>query len=319
MDDATLNPQPDDSQGERAQTGHIVERLVSELGQVDGEPVPLDGGITNRNFRARLGGRDYVIRVPGKDTGLLGIDREAECLANERAAEIGIAPPVAAFLEDPPCIVTEFVEGESLSPEQLRASPQLERVASALRSLHELEQRLSSRFDSVRIVEDYAQVASERGAEVPREYVPALERAREVGAALKGAEHTPVPCHNDLLAANFIQGEDRTWIVDWEYAGMGDRYFDLANFSVNNDLSPDDQERLLAEYFGERPGAGRLAALNLMAFMSDFREAMWGVVQSAVSEIEFDFDGYAGDHFERLGKRAADPDFDRWLEVAGGA
>jgi len=319
MDDATLNPQPDDSQGPQGQTGHIVQRLESELGQADGNPVPLDGGITNRNFRARLGGRDYVIRVPGKDTDLLGIERRAERIANECAAELGIAPAVAAFLEDPSCIVTEFVEGESLSPEELRASPQLERVATALRALHGHEQDLPSRFDSVRIVEDYARVAGERGAAVPGDYEPALDRAREVSAALSGAEHTPVPCHNDLLAANFIDGGDRTWIVDWEYAGMGDRYFDLANFSVNNELDADDQERLLAEYFGEAPDAGRLAALNLMAFMSDFREAMWGVVQEAVSEIEFDFRGYAADHFERLGRRAADPEFDRWLEVAGGA
>ena len=73
------------------------------MGEPEGEPEPLEGGITNRNFRARFGGADYVIRVPGKDTALLEIDREAERIANERAARIGIAPPVAAMLDDPQC------------------------------------------------------------------------------------------------------------------------------------------------------------------------------------------------------------------------
>ena len=100
---------------------------------------------------------------------------------------------------------------------------------------------------------------------------------------MSGPEHEPVPCHNDLLAANFIRGgEQHLWIVDWEYAGMGDRYFDLANFAVNNEL---DEARprstLLEAYFGEPPDARRLSTLRLMKFMSDFREAMWGVVQTA--------------------------------------
>lgn len=323
MDDATLNPRADDSQERDTDLKEILEHLAAELGAPEGTPEPLDGGITNRNYRARLGGRDYVIRVPGKDTALLGIDREAERLANDRAAQIGIAPAVAAFIESPACIVTEFVVGEPLDSEQLRRPRQLAAVAGSLRSLHDLEQPLRSRFDSVRIVEEYAQIATERNAELPGDYLPALDRAREIGDVLTGPEHAPVPCHNDLLAANFIRGDERTWIVDWEYAGMGDRYFDLANFSVNNELDEEQEEALLDLYFGSdeadpQQPARRLAALRLMCFMSDFREAMWGVVQGVVSEIEFDFGAYGATHFERLAARAADPRFDEWLELAHG-
>ena len=89
----------------------ILTKLAPKLGELSGEPTPLEGGITNRNFRARLGGRDYVIRVPGKDTSVLGIDRQVERIANETAAEVGVAPRVAAMLENPPCLVTEFIEG----------------------------------------------------------------------------------------------------------------------------------------------------------------------------------------------------------------
>ncbi|MEK6326149.1 MAG: phosphotransferase [Actinomycetota bacterium] len=321
MDDASLFPSPDTSQPREAELVQIVQQLAPLLGEPEGRPQPLEGGITNRNFRASFGGVEHVIRVPGKDTGLLEIDRGAERIANERAARIGIAPPVAAMLDEPQCIVTLFVEGAGMEPAQLREPATLTEVAHTLRAIHELAEPLPTSFDSFRVVETYADTARARGADVPDAYSEAHRHAREIEAALSGPEHDPVPCHNDLLAANFIRGAEQLWIVDWEYAGMGDRYFDLANFAVNNELGEGEQQALLEEYFGT-PGADpheparRLAALRLMCLMSDFREAMWGVVQSALSELDFDFLAYAHKHFERLLATAAGPDFATWLQEA---
>lgn len=322
IDDATLNPQPDARQGSDGDLLRIVQALAPQLGPPVGEPAPLDGGITNRNYRARFGDTDYVIRVPGKDTSLLEIDRDAERIANERAARVGIAPPVAAMLAEPQAIVTVFVEGTGLNAAELRAPSMLTEVARSLRAIHELGEPLPTAFNSFRIVETYAATAQARGATLPDAYAEAHRRAGEIERALTGDEHTLVPCHNDLLAANFIRGAQREdspgqlWIVDWEYAGMGDRYFDLANFAVNNELGEAAEEALLADYFGEVPGSARLAGLRLMRFMSDFREAMWGVVQAVVSELDFDFAGYHDRHFDRLLETAADARFSRWLTEA---
>jgi thiamine kinase-like enzyme len=94
---------------------------------------------------------------------------------------------------------------------------------------------------------------------------------------------------------------------------MGDRFFDLANFSINHELDADASRVFLEAYFGEAR-AGYFMALELMRFMSDFREAMWGVVQSAVSELDFDFEAYASEHFERLRRTAASRSFVAALE-----
>src|SRR6202043_3978481 len=110
----------------------------------------------------------------------------------------------------------------------------------------------------------------------------------------------PVPCHDDLLPGNLLAAAGGVLIVDWEYAGMGHRLFDLGNLAVNNDFDEPADARLLLAYFGEPPSAGRLAALRLMRIMSDAREAAWGVVQNVLSELDFDFTGYARRHFERL-------------------
>jgi len=323
MDDASLSHTPDPSQPPGAELVRIVQQLSPLLGEPEGRPEPLEGGITNRNFRASFGGVEHVIRVPGKDTGLLEIDRGAERIANERAARIGIAPPVAAMLDEPQCIVTVFVEGVGMEPADLREPATLTEVARSLRAIHELGEPLPTSFDSFRIVETYAETARERGAEVPSAYGEAHDHAEAIEAALSGPEHEPVPCHNDLLAANFIRGAKQLWIVDWEYAGMGDRYFDLANFAVNNELGEAEQQTLLAAYFGMTDAdphepARRLAALRLMFVMSDFREAMWGLVQSAVSELDFDFIEYRDKHFDRMLSTAANPNFDTWLREASG-
>jgi thiamine kinase-like enzyme len=123
------------------------------------------------------------------------------------------------------------------------------------------------------------------------------------------------PCHNDLLNANFIDDGSRLRIVDWEYAGMGDVFFDLANFAVNHELDRDARQGLLEAYAGTVDPASE-RALELMLFMSDFREAMWGVVQGAVSELDFDFRSYAAEHFERMEATAASPAFVAALERA---
>jgi thiamine kinase-like enzyme len=295
----------------------IVQELVPRLGEADSEPTPLDGGITNKNFRVAMGGSEYVIRVPGKDTSLLGIDRGAERDSGELASSLGISPEVVAMLTDPPCLVTRFVEGETLDSEQLRDPATLADVAASLAKLHSSGATLPTEFDSFRVVEDYAQTAADRGVEVPGSYEEAHGHSKRIEAALSGPEHAPVPCHNDLLAANFIRG-DQLWIVDWDYAGMGDRYFDLGNFAVNNELDDAAAQAFLTAYFGEEPGERRTATLRLFRFMSDFREAMWGVVQQGISDLDFDFVDYAAKHFQRLRDAAADPAFERAIESAQG-
>jgi thiamine kinase-like enzyme len=146
---------------------------------------------------------------------------------------------------------------------------------------------------------------------MPAGYVFARQVARRIQHVRRAVPERP--CHNDLLNANFIDDGRRLHIVDWEYAGMGDVFFDLANFSVNHELDEDGRDALLEAYFGAvRPADRR--ALELMRVMSDFREAMWGVVQSAVSELDFEFAAYAAEHFERLERTAAEPSFEAALE-----
>jgi thiamine kinase-like enzyme len=296
----------------------VIARLAALLGPREGGVVPLAGGITNRNFRVNFGGTQYVVRLPGKDTELLGIDREAERIATRQAADLGLGPKVAAMLEEPSCLVTCFISSRDMAAEELREREALTEVARGLRAFHDSGVSLPTDFHATRIVRDYAEIVRRHGEEPPAEFDDALARADEIAKAVRGqAEHEPVACHNDLLHSNFLHDGRRIVIVDWEYAGMGDRFFDLGNFAVNNELTDGDEERLLEAYFGEPATPRRSAALKLFRFMSDLRESMWGVLQTSVSELDFDFEGYAAKHFERLSATGADERFEVWLREAG--
>jgi thiamine kinase-like enzyme len=265
----------------------------------------LGGGITNHNLKVEIAGEAFVLRVAGKDTNLLGIDRTVELEATKAAAALGIGAEVVAFVEPEGWLVTRFVEGATPSLERMREPAMLARVAAALRAFHE-GPPIPGTFDSFRVVETYRETALGRGGTIPIAY----ERAHELAARIERmrAGEAPKPCHNDLLNANFLDDGKRLCIVDWEYAGMGDPFFDLANLSINHELDQASRDVLLDAYFGEAR-ADDARALELMRFMSDFREAMWGVVQTAVSELDFDFAGYATEHFERLERTAAEPSF----------
>ena len=291
----------------------ILERLAAELGPVQGEPVALDGGITNRNYRVRFGERECVVRLPGRDTELLVIDRAAERIANAAAARLGIAPALIAA--DEHRLVTEYLPGAPIDGDRLRATP--DSAAHALRAFHDSGTQLPVRFWVPELLERYADTVRERGGALPDVYPEVQALVARVAAALPLTD--PVPCHDDLLPGNLLARDDepgRAMLVDWEYAGMGHRLFDLGNLAVNNDFDAAAEERLLTAYFGEPPDRRRTAALQLFKLVSDAREGAWGVVQRAISELDFDFDDYAAKHFARLLKAASDHRLQEHLDAA---
>src|SRR5919199_6557189 len=143
---------------------------------------PLGGGITNRNFKVSVGGEDFVLRIGGKDTRLLGIDRRAEVAAALAAARAGVGPDVVRFVEPEGYLVTRFVEGRPVEPVELRRPPLLGEVAAALRKVHGGEW-LPARFDSFRVVETYAATARELGVPLPTAY----DRAQELAGRIERA------------------------------------------------------------------------------------------------------------------------------------
>jgi thiamine kinase-like enzyme len=296
---------------------------VPELAGRDLHLTVLSGGITNRNFLVTIPGEAdrYVIRLAGNDTFLLGISREVEHAATVAAAGVGVGPEVTAFIRPEGYLVTRFIVGTRVSDEQAREPDTLERVADSLRRIHD-GPAIPGLFIPLRITEVYRALALARGVRIPPEYELAAAIGRRVELACLADPIELRPCHNDLLNANFIDDGRRIRIVDWEYAGMGDPFFDLGNYSINHELTPEADDLLYAAYaagtgLSDATRRSRRARLTLMRVVSDFREAMWGVLQQGISTLDVDFVAYAAEHFDRLLANGTSQAFERALAEVG--
>jgi thiamine kinase-like enzyme len=292
-----------------------VSQAIARVPQWQGleglEVTPLGGGITNQNFRVTVGEESFVLRLAGEDTDQLGINRQNEHAANVAAARAGVAPEVVFFIEPEGYLVTRFIDGEPISVEEMGRETSIRRVAEALTKVHSMG-RIPGLFSASRVVNSYTEIGRRHGALFPDNFEWFLERKREIEKAHQQGTIMPLPCHNDLLNGNFLD-DGAIRILDWEYAGMGDIFFDLANFAVNHEFGDEQDRYLLESYFGE-VSDWRFARLKQMKVMSDFREAMWGVVQSKLSKLDFDFQGYARQHFERMTSALNDPRWGNWLQ-----
>lgn len=289
-----------------------MERLVRASDLFGDQPIeirPLHGGITNRNYVASTPSGEYVVRIPGERTSLLGIDRAYEAEAARRAAALGIGPAVLGKIEVVGTLVTELVVGHHLEP--VAFAQRLDDVVDLIRRFHD-SGPLGGSFPIHRIVEWHARDAAAHGVMAPPTYERLHQQSRRIEAAFNRAPMPMVPCHNDLLPGNVLFADDRVWLLDFEYAGMNDVFFDLGNLSVNSELTTASEERLLTRYFGAVTKSA-WARLQLMKMMSEFREGMWAVVQQAISSLDTDFVAYANERLGNCERLAARPEFETWL------
>ncbi|MGH6946913.1 MAG: phosphotransferase [Kiloniellales bacterium] len=263
------------------------------------EPQPITGGITNLNCRVRDKGRDCFVRL-GADMPIHGILRLNEQAAARAASAAGISPPV--IYTAPGVLVTGFVEGMTLKPEQLREERRLPALVDLIGRVHrEMPKHLSGpllMFWVFQAVRSYARTLrygnSRSLARLPALLESAARLEEEVGPI------EVVFGHNDLLAANFIDDGQRLWLVDWDYAGFNSPLFDLANLASNNEYGAHLEDELLSLYFGKPAKAELKRRYGAMKCASLLREAMWSMVSEIHSEIDFDYAAYTEENLARF-------------------
>ncbi len=290
----------------------VIARVPMWTNADDLKVSALGGGITNSNFRVDTGGQSYALRIAGTNTEMLGINREHEYAANLAAGEIGIAPEVVYVIWPEGYLVTRFLSARPLPLEEITQQENICLVMELVRKIHSMSE-IPGRFNVFDVVRSYAGIAHRYNVRFPKNFDHLLERMNEAEVALMSDPKPLRPCHNDLLNANFLKDEKQIYILDWEYAGMGDIFFDLGNFSSNHDLNEQQDRYVLDCYFGEVTEK-HLAHLKIMKVLSYLREAMWGLVQIGISELDFDYRGYADNFFARVFEKINDPRWGQWIK-----
>lgn len=291
----------------------ILQR-IPQLNQIKSlEIEELTGGITNRNYKITADGECFVLRLGGNETHYLGIDRKTEYECSLLASQIGVAPEPTAYLEPEGYILARFISGKGIPAEEIGIEENIKRVVESMKAYHSLEYFPGS-FSPFRVAEEYAEIARRFQVVLPEKMDEYLKTSRTIEAALYPEPLQPRPCHNDLLNGNFIDDGIRIRILDWEYAGMGDIFFDLGNFAIQHEFTDEQDEILLRTYFGS-PTDSQRARLKLMKIMSDLREAMWAQVQRGVSKLDFDYTGYGQKYFERFEASTSGIQYINWLHA----
>ncbi len=277
---------------------------------------PIAAGLTNTNHRVVAAGTPYFVRIPGAATELLAVDRANELHNTRAAADAGVSPRVAYSLPEWDVFVLDWVEGRTMSNEAFQAPGEPERIAAALRRLH-AGPRFRDDFDMFRLSERYLALVDERSIPIPDGYRAHLDRIPPIEEALAAHPLPSVPCHNDLLADNYLDDGARLWIVDFEYSGNGDPTFELGNTAQELGFDESRQEALCAAYFGTATPA-LLARMRLQMIMSDVGWTLWAAIQAAISTIDFDFSGWADERWSRAAAMLDGPDLEAWLRAVHG-
>lgn len=296
-----------------------IARVPQWTGMRPGSVSPLAGGITNLNYRVEVGGDTFVLSIAGMGTDVLGVDRARAYGCTRIAGDLGIGPEVVSVLPNDGILVTRFISGRGLAAGDAAAPGMLTRIVSSLHRYHggPAFPGTFSPFETLRRCLRTARESdgAETTTRLPDDAGALHERMAVIEQAAQHGLATARPCHNDLWQYNLIDDGRTIRIIDWEYGGMGDVYFDLANFAIHNMFEDADDEALLRAYFGAVPTAG-VPRLKLFKAVAELREAMWAVVAQhlpATSASGFDTSAYAATHFARCRRALADPRFPGWL------
>ncbi|PSR34133.1 MAG: hypothetical protein C7B46_06975 [Sulfobacillus benefaciens] len=274
----------------------------------------ISGGMTNENFWVQVAEEAFFVRLGSEGAEQLGIDRDVEYVSTVTAGELGVAPLVRYYLRDQRILITNYVVGRTLSSNDLAQPRRMAQVVELLQKIHHTTPKVKS-FSVFHVIRHYWELVRNTPLIDRQAMEAALTIAQRVEACLP--VQPSALCHNDLLAANFVldSKDDRMWLVDWEYAGLGTPYFDLGNFASNQQLLPPQEETLARLYFKESDVQPHVAAIRLMRVMSDLREALWGSVQRLVSQLDFDFEQYARRHFYRVQKAVQSAAVEQALQI----
>jgi thiamine kinase-like enzyme len=273
---------------------------------------PLEGGLTNTNYKVVTAGGAYVVRISNKDSSLLAIDRQNELHNTIAAADAGVGAPVVAALPEHDALVLGFLEGRSLTADDLRQGDRLQLVADACRRLHAARPFLHD-FDMFEIQRRYLGVVQERGFRLPDRYLEFEPQLRAVENAMQLRAEPPVPCNNDLLAENFIDVGGELKLIDYEYSGNNDACFELGNVWSESNLSLPQLAELVTHYYG-RPLRNKIARARLWGLVAKYGWMLWASIQDGVSPLEFDFWSWGMEKYERAVAEFDGADFVLLLE-----
>jgi thiamine kinase-like enzyme len=309
--------------------------MIANIAAFEGQRIEaisvLPGGLTNSNYKVKVGEKNYAVRIAGDGT-LEYLDRPAEKHNAGLMADMGISAPIVWYDETSGCQVCDFIEGDTLHKENFNAKlahqlhglgheehqehENLRRAARIFSKFHNSDAKFISVFDPFKETYGYFDLLKEKNH---KDYYEGFDEVSAVmdriDAAFKKNPPKQAACHNDPLPENYILNGERMFLIDWEYAGMNDPSFDIAALIIENSLNVDEEEIFLTEYFGAKPTFKQTASVTLNKFVVDALWTIWALLQIATGKEHEYYWPYGYERFKRCVDIMNEPDFEKYIQA----
>lgn len=280
--------------------GNIVSHMKTIFPDKDIEKdldVKQIGGLSNKNFKITCCGEEYVLRIPGNGSEGM-VERNNEEQNSIRGSRLGLNPEILYFNADTGIKLARYIKNaETLNGATTQRPENMDKIANILNVLHDSSVRLNNEFNVFHEIIKYEGLLENvkgkmyDGYEELREKVMKLEHLLdELGVQLK-------PCHNDLVAENFIKGEDgKIYLIDWEYSGMNDPLWDIAALFIESEFTEENKDYFLKKYFKGDIPENTDKKIIIYTILMDYLWSLWTCIKEAKGD---DFGSYGMDRYNR--------------------
>ena len=179
-------------------------------------------GFCNDNYSFSMDGQKYLLRK----FKVHDLNRKLEFKIQNLAYAQNLAAKAILLDEENGLMICEYLEGHH---KNLLAQDDLHKLANLLQQLHSI------------------QIDSE-ALKLEDQFHSHSEEIREAFNIINDYQVENVLCHNDLNPKNILFSEGIK-LIDWEYAALNDRYFDLSAVCVEFKLSSEEEQFFLQNYF----------------------------------------------------------------------
>lgn len=273
----------------------IVDALNVDYGDIT-SVIPF-GGMTNKNYKANIKGKNYVLRIPGNGTEEM-INRLEEMDNLEAIRELGIDSTISYFGRNSGIKIAEYIENaETLNGKTAKREEIMKLTASTLKKLHNSNVRFNNIFDVFKKIDDYERLLKKVNGSNFKDYYQVKKDIFKLKELQGELDLYLLPCHNDTVPENFIKsGDDKIYLIDWEYSGMNDPMWDLAAHSLECEFSADDEELFLSYYFEGEVSEKYRTRILINKICQDFLWSIWTNIKEAKGD---NFGTYGIDRYNR--------------------
>ncbi|MBW2428593.1 MAG: phosphotransferase family protein [Deltaproteobacteria bacterium] len=288
-------------------TTEVCQQLLPEWNGLDIHITQLSGGITNKLFRVQSKKGDYTVRIYGDKTDMF-INRDYEAHTIQEMAKVGVASNMVKYMPELGVTIVEFI-GDSivLTNEHFRDASLYPKIVAPILKIHTSGVRLKQIFNPLVEVMKMSAILKRLAVEYEEfDIAGTIERLIKLSSIINIPESEYTPCHNDLLADNFILINENArdkydapmYIIDWEYAGMAPRYYDIADMFQEILVPREAEKGIVAEYCHGDNFDRTLFFIDLFKPFPDIYWFLWSLIQLNISKITFDYYNYGKVKYE---------------------